>query len=282
MTLFLSHYLLVIMGQVKKTKKTVYKMNTLRQKRNRLLKYILLILTILVTSCITKKQLHEQRFLVEKIKPTRAQTNHFKSVFAKWSKLSIPRTDIELQSFDSLTKVGYEIYEELLSDSSFFGIKPAAVHGKYILLPNKLNVGVVDGYKLMFDKFEPIYSGFFLCEIKNFRPKTTLFINPFIYLTDSRLDELTDLYNKYDLTDFFDINLLDNDINSNFVDWTSLRLKYLETSPNITKILWVKNTDEYIVYYRIKSTTIGISIKKINNKWTKIKELERMMVDTTS
>jgi len=266
---------------VKKTKKTVYKMNTLRQKRNRLLKYILLILTILVTSCITKKQLHEQRFLVEKIKPTRAQTNHFKSVFAKWSKLSIPRTDIELQSFDSLTKVGYEIYEELLSDSSFFGIKPAAEHGKYILLPNKLNVGVVDGYKFMFNGHDLIYSGFKVSEIKNFRPKIAHPLKPFIYLTDSRMGELTDLYNKYDLKGFFDINLLDNDINYNFVDWELFRLKYFETNPNITKILWVKNTDEYIVYYRIKSCTIGISIKKINNKWKKIKVLDRRCASIT-
>jgi len=256
-------------------------MNTLRQQRNRLLKYIIVILTILVTSCITKKQLHEQRFLVEKIKPTRAQTNHFKSVFAKWSKLSIPRTDIELQSFDSLTKVGYEIYEELLSDSSFFGIKPAAVPGKYILLSNKLKVGVVDGYKFMFNGLDLIYSGLKVSEIKNFRPKTAPPLKPFIYLTDSRQDELTNLYNKYDLKGFFDINLLDNDINYNFVDWELFRLKYFETNPNITEILWVKNTDEYIVYYRIKSATIGISIKKIKNKWTKIKEMQRWWTGIT-
>jgi hypothetical protein len=249
--------------------------NSMRQKRNRHFKYILVIITILVTGCVTKKQLHKQSVSVEKKKPTTTEISQLKSVFAEWSKLSIPRTDVEFQSFDSLTKAGYKVYEELLSDTSFFGIKPAAVPAKYILLTNKLKVGVVDSYKFTLDQIEPVYSGLNVSEINNFRPKMALPIKPVIYLTDVRSEILTDLNKEFDLTGFFDINLLDNDINYNFVDWTLLKLGYLETSPNIIEIIRVKNSDEFIVYYRVRNITIVISIKKINNKWTKIKELNR-------
>lgn len=251
----------------------------MRQKRDRHLKYILAILIILVTSCMAKKQLNEQSSFVGNKTTTTVQINQFESVFAEWSKLSIPRTDVELQSFDSLTKTGYKIYEELLSDSSFFGIKPTDVLSKYILLPNKLKIRVVDSYTLMFGKYQPIYSDLIVYEIQNFRPEITFPSRPVIYLTDNRIDELRFMYEEYDLSGFFDINLLDNDINYNFVDWRLFTLRFLETSPNIIEIIQVKNSNEFIVYYRIKNQTIAISIKKINNKWTKIKEIERFATD---
>jgi len=155
---------------------------------------------------------------------------------------------------------------------------------KYILLPNKLKVGVVDSYGLRFGRLDLIYTNLIEYEIKNFRPKTTFISKELIYLTEDRINKLTSLFKKNKLIFPFYLypypyGLADY---RHFDERTLFDLKWLESPPNIVRIIMVKNSDEFIVSYRIRNETIDISVKKINNKWIKLKELEHSMSNLVS
>lgn len=142
--------------------------------------FLLGILIILLWGCT--KSLHISRgrlFLVSK-NGNRVPSPLFKhkvgNYFEKWYSESRPISKEELINLDSLSRLGYEVYECLMSDSAL--LKELFIDKKYeyVLVPNKIKIilksrsnldSCFNSYSFQESKND-VYS---IIDITNFRPK---------------------------------------------------------------------------------------------------------------
>jgi len=105
---------------------------------------------------------YENRF------PSSSDYDIVNTFFKTWSNESIPINQVEFNNLDTIERLGYELYETLITDTSFIGINPNKIKAKFILIPNTLNVGYADSYRFEY--------GIVFCDnmksvtILNFRP----------------------------------------------------------------------------------------------------------------
>jgi hypothetical protein len=183
------------------------------------------------------------------------------SFFKIWANESTPINSVEFEELDSIERSGYQLYESLITDTSFIGINPDNVEAKYILIPNTLNFGYSDKYKLEY--------GIVFCDyikyvsILNFRPRISFENKQILYYTRKYQEILPKFAEKHGVGGFINV---DSYLMSN-------HLRYFETAPILIRIVSILNTDKYIVYYECKSRSYATLLKREVNKWIKIEDL---------
>ena len=161
----------------------------------------------------------------------------------------------------NVTKFGYQIFEELMSENSLIGSTPRWIKAKYIVIPNTLDNGYADNYRKEYDI--GFYDSIKSISIKDFRPRIYFNDKQILYYTKEYQDTLPKFAEKYGVGGFIVLNsyLMSN------------RLRCYETPPIISGVIRIKNTDEYCISYNNGSRSCETLVKKENNKWIKIKDL---------
>jgi hypothetical protein len=185
------------------------------------------------------------------------------SFFKTWSKKSEPITQIEFEQLDSLIQFGYEIYENLIIDTTFIGINPSHINSKYILLPNTFTIGYADNYR--YEANIVFYDRLLSENIKDFRPRISFSNKQILYYTQKYQDTLPKFAEKYGVGGFIDID--------KYAYLMSNIPRYYETTPVIRSVIKIKNTNEFCIDYDYRSRSYETIIKKENDKWIKIKDL---------
>lgn len=197
----------------------------------------------------------------EKRVPNSSDYDTVDDFFKTWSKKSIPISQSEFDLLDSLVQFGYEIYEDLITDTSFIGINPQRLKAKYVLIPNTFYIGYAKKYRKEYDIV--FYDSIESISINDFRPRVLFKEKQVLYYTEEYQDTLPKFAEKYGVGSFLVLN-------SNLM---STRLRYFETQPFINGVIQIKNTDEYCINYRCGSRIYETLVKKVNKKWIKIDDL---------
>ena len=181
--------------------------------------------------------------------------------FKTWFSKSIPISTAEFNQLDTLTQFGYQVFEDLISDTSFIGINPQCIKSKYILMPNTFFIGFADScvkkYDIVFNYNDKSIS------ITDFRPRIYFDNKQILYYTREYQDTLPKFAEKYGVGGYIVLNsyLMSN------------RLRYFETPPVISGVLKIRNSDEYCISYKYGSRSYETLAKKVNDKWIRIKDL---------
>ena len=229
-------------------------------------KLLLIIGLIILISCKAKQIViidakPDIRPQYETRKPNISDKEIVDLFFKTWFSKSIPISTIDFNQLDTLTKFGYQIFEELISDTSFIGINPRYIKSKYILIPNTFFIGFADNYNKKYDMV--FYDSIKSVSINDFRPRIYFDNKQILYYTREYQDTLPKFSEKYGVGGYI---ILNSYLMSN-------RLRYFETPPVISGVIKIRNTDEYCISYRYGSRSYETLAKKENNKWIRIKDL---------
>ncbi|MFC0878866.1 hypothetical protein ACE01N_19880 [Saccharicrinis sp. FJH2] len=201
----------------------------------------------------------------ERIKPshksygkklTKRKAKKLNSIFLKWSQQSIPRSDIELENMDSITKCAYDIYEKLFSDTTILDIKPTQFQDKYLFIKPIEIIVAEPTDSLPKDTTDNFYPKIIAQErftIQKFKPKVELKNRDLIYLNPEIEQEIKVLYKKYNKRDL--IKLVDNR-SFEYI----YRCGEIYSHSNIEKIVIIPNTNSFIITYTIKKYISSFSM----------------------
>jgi hypothetical protein len=229
-------------------------------------------LLLLMVCCKTKQTvIHNAapsiRPQLEKRIPDKKGYKIVEAFFETWSDKSSGISKNEFSKLDSISKLGYGLFESLFSDSGFIGLKRDRINAKYILLPNQIRIGIADSVRkesgfVYFDSLN-------LITLNNFNPRISIAGKQVLYYTKDYQDTLPGFAEKYGVGGFIQV---DSYLMSNYP-------RYLETPPIIREIIFLRKTGEYCIQYEDDSNLYQTLAKKANGKWVKIKDLTILASD---
>lgn len=227
---------------------------------------------ILLFSCKAKQTvIYEVNPLIrpqyEKRVPNKKDYQTVEEFFKDWSYKSNCITDNESNKLDSISRFGYVVFESLYSDSCFIGLKADKLNTKYILIPNQLRIGTADSIKK--DLGFVYYDSLVLTILKDFKPRIHFPDKQILYYTKEYQDILPKFAEKYGVGGFI---LVDSYLMSNYP-------RYLETAPIIREIVYLRKTDEFCIEYESGSNSYQTLVKRLDDKWIKIKDLTILASD---
>ncbi len=227
---------------------------------------------ILLFSCTAKHTIiYDIKPLIrpqyERRVPNKTDYQTVEYFFEVWSNKSNCITDNEYNKLDSISRIGYEVFESLYSDSCFIGLKSDKLSAKYILIPNQLRVGIADGIRK--DLGFVYYDSLELTILNDFKPRIHFPDKQILYYTKEYQDTLPKFAEKYGVGGFI---LVDSYLMSNYP-------RYLETAPIIREIVYLKKTDEFCIEYETGSNSYQTIVKRLDDKWIKIKDLTILASD---
>lgn len=236
---------------------------------NRIIQISILILLI---SCKAKQTVVYNvqpsiRPQLEKRVPGKKDFPVVQAFFEHWKDESVAISNTEYKKLDSVSKLGYDVFESLYTDTCFIGLNLDRLAAKYILVPNVLIVGIADSVRkeLGFVFFDNLNQKV----LDDFRPRITISDKPILYYTRSYKDTLPDFAERFGVGGFIRV---DSYLMSNYP-------RYLETAPVIKGIIYLRNTDEYCIEYEAGSNLYQTLAKRVDDKWVKIKDLTILASD---
>ena len=221
---------------------------------------------ILFICCIAKQSASQDiepglRPELENRRPSGNSIKIVEEYFSNWADKSVAISDKEFLQLDSITKLGYNIYEKLVTDTSLIGIRPKKINASYILLPNYLKVGIADSIRK--DMGFAQYHNLEAAKISNFRPRAKFENKKILYYTKEYQESLPKFAENHGVKGFIVINSY---LESNYP-------RYYETSPVIRSIIHIKGSNLYCIEYEIRSCEYQSLLKREGNRWVKIEDI---------
>lgn len=189
--------------------------------------------------------------------------------FDKWYRESKPISDEDVKKLDSLSFLGYQIYESLMSDSIL--LKELSVNRKYkyVLVPNTIKISLFQSSNidscLNTTSFEE--SKATTVELIDFRPQIEN--RKCLYYTEKYRKHFPQFSTKYGVKPYV---LIDSPLmlGGN---------RFLETSPLVDEIKVFKNSNIISIIYSIQTSIFESLFKYENSKLTFMKHRYEMGVD---
>jgi hypothetical protein len=177
----------------------------------------------------------------EKRIPTKKDLPIVETFFSDWANEYSAISDTEYNNLDSISKLGYEVFESLYIDTCFIGLKLDKLNAKYILIPNQIRIGIADSVRK--DLGFVFYDNINQLVLDDFRPRISIISNQTLYYTKVYQDTLPDFAERFGVGGFIKV---DSYLMSNYP-------RYLETAPVIRGIIYLRKMDEYCIEYETGS-----------------------------
>jgi hypothetical protein len=233
-------------------------------------------LIILLWGCAKSLHIsHVKLFLISKNGdrvPSLLFKHKVENYFEKWYSESRPISNDELINLDSLSRLGYEVYECLMSDSDL--LKKLYIDKKYeyVLVPNKIKIilksrsnldSCFNSYSFQESKND-VYS---TIDLNNFRPNIKN--HKCLYFTDEYRKHFYRFSSRYGVKPYI---LIDSPLMHGGD-------RFFETSPLVNEVNIYKNSDIVSIVYSIQTSDFESYFKYENNKLIFIKHRYEMAVD---
>jgi len=240
------------------------------------------ILLILFSSC--GKYIHVRKGKVSLIdksidrNPNFLFKNKVATYFEKWHIHSTPITEDESIQLDSLSYLGYEIYENLMSDTILLKKLGIYISYEYVLVPNNIIIVLNDNPGFYYSKTPDSLINTSILQIDDISKRITKKIENFrpdiknrkcLYFNDSRQEHFYKFARKYGVKPYV---LIDSPLMYG-------GFRFAETSPCVVEIIIHKNTNFISIIYSARTSDFESIFKYENKKLEFIKDRWEMAID---
>ncbi len=230
----------------------------------------------MILGCSKSLHISRCRFFLETKNRDREPNFLFKhrveKYFDKWYCDSKPITKEELKKLDTLSQLGYEIYERLMSDSVL--LKELSVDKKYeyVLVPNKIKISLFNRSNIdsclnsvFFEESKT--AGYVAIDLIDFRPQIP--DRKYLYFTDKYRKHFYRFSAKYGVKPYI---LIDSPLMYGGD-------RFFETSPLVNEIKIFKDSNIISIVYSLHTSDFESFFKYENRKLIFIKHRYEMAVD---